>query len=65
MWTLIKDLVSGAAALLRFKEKKQDLENSPAMQANAEARRDAAIKDSALSAVAKNDLDAIRKQASE
>jgi hypothetical protein len=65
MWQIIKDLVSGAAALFRFREKQQDLANSPAMQANAAAKRDAAIRDSATAAVAKNDLDELRKQASE
>lgn len=65
MLQLIKDLISGAAALFRFREKQQDLVNSPAQQANAAAKRDAAIRDSATSAVAKNDLDEIRRQASE
>jgi hypothetical protein len=65
MWKLITDLVSGTAAYFRFAEKKQDLKNSPAMTANAEAARDQKIKDDANAVVAKGDLDEIRKRASE
>lgn len=65
MWQLVKDLVSGAAALFRFAEKKQDLNNSPEMQANAAARRDATIRDSAAQAVATDNLDEIRRKAAE
>jgi len=55
------DLASGFAALFRFKEKKQELENSTAMQANAAAQRDAEIRNAATEAVAKDDLEKIRK----
>jgi hypothetical protein len=65
MWQLLKDLISGAAALMRFKERKQELANSPAMQANAAAARDAKTRTDATTAVAKNDLDEIRRQAAE
>jgi hypothetical protein len=65
MWQLVKDIVSGAAALLRFREKKLDLDNSPAMQANARAKADQQIKDAATKAVAANDLDEMRRQAAE
>jgi hypothetical protein len=65
MLQILKDLISGAAALFRFREKQQDLVNSPAMQANASAKRDAAIRDAATAAVGKNDLEEIRRQAGE
>jgi len=65
MWQLIKDLISGAAALFRLKEKADDRANSPQMQANARAKADAEIRNAATSAVATNDLEEIRKQAAE
>lgn len=65
MWQLIKDIVSGAAALFRLKEKADDRANSPQMQANARAKTDAEIRSAATSAVAANELEEIRKQAAE
>ena len=65
MLTLIKDLISGIAAFLRIKEKSDDRANSPEMQANARAKQDAEIRDSANTAVVNNDLDEIRRKAAE
>lgn len=65
MWQLIKDFVSGAAAYMRFSEKEQDLKNAPEITANANAARDAKIKDAAVRAVADGDLDEIRRRAAE
>ena len=65
MWQLIKDLVSGTAAFFRAKEKTQDRLNTDAMQANARAQHNAAIRNAATKAVAKDDLEEIRRQASE
>lgn len=61
MWQLIKDIVSGAAAFCRFKEKKQELVNSPEMQANAGAQTTAAITADATNAVATRDAAAVEK----
>lgn len=65
MWQILKDFVSGVAAFLRFREKRQDIVNAPEMTANAAAARDAAMRDAANKAVAKGDLDEIRKRAAE
>ncbi len=65
MWQLIKDVISGAAAFFRFSEKKQDLTNTPAMQANVRARQDQIARDAAVKAVADCDLAEIRRQAAE
>lgn len=65
MFAFIKDLVSGVAAFFRFSEKKQDLANSPEMQANAKAQQRADVKAEATAAVADNDLEKIRKLAGE
>lgn len=62
---ILADLAAGFAALFRFREKKQELENSPAMQANAAAKRDAATREAATQAVAAADLEEIRRQAAE
>lgn len=59
---IIADFVSGLAAFFRLKEKRQDLVNSPSMQANAEAKTKAEIKAEATKAVAADDIEAIRKQ---
>lgn len=65
MFSLLKDIISGIAAFLRIKEKSDDRANSPQMQANAAAERDAAIRDSASAAVKANDLAEIRRRAAE
>lgn len=63
MWTLIKDLISGAAAFFRFREKQGDRLNTEEMRANARAKTDAQIRNTATNAVAKDDLEEIRKLA--
>ena len=65
MLTLIKDIISGLAAFFRAKEKTQDRLNTPEMQANERAKTNAAIRNAATKAVAKDDLEEIRRQASE
>lgn len=65
MWQLLKDLISGAAALFRMKEKADDRANTPDMQANAKAAQDAKIRDAATTAVAKDDLDEVRRRAAD
>jgi hypothetical protein len=65
MLTLLKDLFSGLAAFLRIQDRRQAAMDDPAMKANAAAKTDAAIRDDAVKAVSKNDLDEIRKQAAE
>lgn len=62
---IIADLAAGFAALVRFREKKQELENSPAMLAHAAAKRDAAKREAATKAVATANLEEIRRQAAE
>jgi hypothetical protein len=63
--TFIADLVSGLAAFFRIKEKADDRANSPAMQANSRAKQDAEIRAAALAAVKADELERIRKLASE
>lgn len=65
MWELIKNLISGTAAFFRLREKQSDRLNTPEMQANAKAKTDAEIRSAATRAVAKDDLEAIRRQAAE
>ena len=65
MIEILKNLISGVAAFLRLKERRQELDNSPAMQANARAKTDAKIRDAANTAVKADDLDEIRRQAGE
>lgn len=65
MLPFLSNLLSGLAAYFRFAEKKQDLTNSPEMQANARAKQDQAARDAAVKAVADCDLDEIRRQAAE
>lgn len=65
MLQFIKDLVSGIAAWLRLQDRKQAAMDSPQIQANARAKNDAAIRDTAVEAVKNDDLDAIRRQAAE
>lgn len=65
MIEIIKNFLAAAAAGLGFLKKKQELDNSPQQQANAAAKTDAEIKDDATRAVRSNDLEAIRRQASE
>lgn len=65
MFAFIKDLVSGVAAFFRFSEKKQDLANSPEMQANARAKTEAEIHEEAVKAVESGDLETLRKLAAD
>lgn len=58
-------LLQAFAAACGFSKKRQELNNSPEMQANAKAKSDAKVADDAAEAVAKDDLDAIRAAASE
>lgn len=61
MFQILKDLASGFAALFRFKERKQELENSPAQQANAAARTREQIRADATKAIANRADAEIRK----
>ena len=65
MWQLVKDLVSGCAAWMRWQANRHEALNSPEMRANARAKQGAKIRDEATDAVKANDLDEIRKQAGE
>jgi hypothetical protein len=65
MIQLLKDLASAVASALGLLRKNQELKNSPQMQANARAKIACEIQADATSAVARNDLDEIRKQAAE
>lgn len=65
MLQFIKDLVSGLAAWLRLQDRKQAALDSPQMQANARAKDNAAIRDTAVAAVKNDDLESIRRQAAE
>lgn len=65
MWPMIKDIISGAAAFFRFREKQGDRLNTEEMRANARAKQDAKTKDAIAKAIADNDLDEIRRRASE
>jgi hypothetical protein len=48
---ILADLVSGLAALFRFREKKQELENRPEMHANDEAKQIQADRDHARAVI--------------
>ncbi len=62
---LVKNIFAALAAGLGFAQRRQELVNSPEMQANAAAKRDAAVAKAATEAVAKGDLDEIRRMAGE
>jgi hypothetical protein len=65
IWQLLQDLASGAAALFRFREKQQELVNTPEMIANAEAKRREEIAADAIKDVMGDDLAKLRKDAGE
>lgn len=65
MWKLITDVISGAAAFFRFREKNADRLNTPEMIAAAKAAEEQKVKDDANAAVAKGDLDELRRKAAE
>ncbi|HYC64526.1 MAG TPA: hypothetical protein VEC14_07340 [Reyranellaceae bacterium] len=53
------------AGLFGYARKRQDLVNSPEMQANDRAKTDAKLKDSARTAIEKQDVDEIRRRLSQ
>lgn len=57
--------IQAIAAFLGFAQKKQELNNTPEMQAAKRGKSDQQIRAETTKAVASNDLDAIRKGASE
>lgn len=65
MYDIIKNIISGLAAFLRLKERRQELDNTPEMQANERAKTDAKIRDAATDAVKRDNLAEIRRQAGE
>lgn len=61
MWQLVKDLVSGFSALFRFKDRQQELQNRPEMQANARAQVRETIREETTKAVREQDDEAIKR----
>lgn len=62
---MISNLLGAVMEYFGWARKRQELTNSPEMQAAAQARTDAAVQDKATKAVAEGDLDEIRKGAAE
>ncbi len=62
---MIGGIVDFLANLMGFARRRQDLVNSPEQQANATAKTDQQIKDEARDAIAKKDLEKVRKLAAE
>lgn len=62
---MIGGIVDFLANLIGFARKRQDLVNSPEQQANATAKTDQQIKDEAREAIAKADLEKVRKLTAE
>ncbi len=65
MLSTLSNLFRALAEALGFIRKRQELVNSPEMQANARAKTDAEIKDVTREAIRKQDLKKIRELASE
>jgi lipopolysaccharide biosynthesis regulator YciM len=65
MLSTLSNLFRARAEALGFIRKRQELVNSPEMQANARAKTDAEIKDVTREAIRKQDLKKIRELASE
>lgn len=65
MLETIQNMIAAIAAFLKIKAKDQELKNTPEMQANARAIQNAEVRDSAIRAVASDDIDEIRRRASE
>lgn len=65
MLSLLSNLFRALAEALGLVRRRQDIINSPEMQANARARTDAEIKDVTREAIRKQDLAKIREIASE
>lgn len=65
MFELLKNFARALAEGLGFARKRQELVNSDAQQANAAAKTDSAIKKNATDAVARDDIEEIRRQAGE
>ncbi len=61
----ITAFLKSLAAALGFLQKRQELNNSPEMQANAVAKTDQTVTETATKAVAANDLEEIRKLSAE
>lgn len=65
IFSFIADTVKAVGAYFGWAGKRQDLQNTPEMQANAAAAERQKIADDAAKTVANQDLDQIRKDASE
>ena len=65
IFSFISDAVKGFAAYFGWAQKRQELTNSPEMQANAAAKTEQQLKDENAAAIAKQDTDAIQKGLSE
>jgi hypothetical protein len=65
MLETIKQALTALAAGLGLLKKRQELVNSPEQQANAAAKTEQRIKDDAREAIAKRDLEKIRRMAAE
>jgi len=65
MLDTIKYFFGAAMEAFGFARKRQELANTPEMQANARAKQDAQTKDAIAKEIADNDLEAIRKRAAE
>lgn len=65
MLAAITSFLKAVAAALGFAEKRQELNNSPEMQANARAKVDETIKTETREAIVERDLKKIRELASE
>lgn len=65
MLTAISNLLRALAEALGFVRRRQELINTPEMQANARAKTDAEIKDVTREAIREQDLKKVRELASE
>lgn len=66
MWEAFKDALSFAASLMGWKQKRQELENSDEMRANAAAAtRQRIAEQAAKDVLDRADLDQLRKDAGE
>ena len=61
IFSFIGDAVKGFAAYFGWAQKRQELTNSPEMQANAAAQTEQALKDANAKAIADKDTAAIEK----
>lgn len=65
MLDTIKYFFGAVMETMGFARKRQELANSPEMQANERAKQDAKERDAANRAVKENDLNAIRRRSAE